>query len=434
MLFVRGVMAVKGLLTRFVLVLRHALLLAGRVVLLPVLVRGYRLALRLRRALLPAERQFMLAVTHRGLLHAAVIGIALTTAGGNLYAQGRNTVSNGEGSILYQFLSGEDEVIEESGPPRLLEERYAFDSLDVAPEGPVDYFSEADLAEQGSDTLTELGALMPETVAGSEVVHRTVTEEYVVAAGDTLSGIANRFGVSIATILWQNKLSVRSYLQPGQKLVILPTTGVSHTVKSGDTLKKVAAAYKADVAEIIAWNNIVDEGAIQAGQVLIVPGGSIAPPPAPPPPVKKLASPIDVFVKPPAAVDHGSTTLLWPVTSHIITQYYGNWRPRVGRHTGIDIGDKSGNPIYASDDGIVTHAGCGTSCRQGYGYYVDIDHGNGLATRYGHMSKIIATRGAQVRRGEVIGLIGSTGLSTGPHLHFEVRVNGSFVNPLPHIK
>jgi murein DD-endopeptidase MepM/ murein hydrolase activator NlpD len=256
-----------------------------------------------------------------------------------------------------------------------------------------------------------------------------------VQSGDTLSDIADKFGISIATILWQNKLTVHDFIQPGQTLSILPTSGITYSVKSGDTIAKIAAANGVDPNDIKSWNNITDEGAIAAGQSLVIPGGKITPPPAPKPKPKAVASPLKAFIKPPDAADNGATDMVWPTTSHYITQPYGIWsRVDRGIHTGVDFGGPAGQPLYAADDGIVTHAGCGKSCKTGYGNYVDIDHGNGIMTRYGHSSKVLVAVGEQVHRGQVIAILGTTGHSTGPHLHFEVRVNGKYTNPLPYIR
>jgi len=441
-LLVRGVMVIKGFLTRLFLMLGHALRAVGRALLMPILVRVYGVTQRLRKKFQPAERRILLVLTHRGILHAAVIGIALTTAGGNIYAQGRSTVATGESSVVFQFLTGGDQTTEETGLPSLTEQHYLSDSVAADPTSTDSTDSLGDQnVDEGSEALTELGALMPGQTGSTNAVHRSQTEEYVVQSGDTLSGIADKFGVSIATILWENKLTPRDFIQPGQKLIILPSTGITYVVKGGDTLARIAGNYNVTTDDIISWNPVAATS-IAKGDTLFIPNGRIAPPPAPSPRVKPLASPGDIFtapvtrpIPPDAAPSAGNPDdLLWPTSSHRISQYYGHWRRSTGRHTGIDIANNTGEPIYAADDGIVTHAGCGTSCRRGYGYYVDIDHGDGVATRYGHMSRVIANVGEQVHRGQVVGLIGNTGNSTGPHLHFEVRINGRHVNPLPYVQ
>jgi len=433
---VRGALGAKRILKGLFLMLGVAIFWVGRHFILPILIRFYSLLVRIRRGLRPAERRFVLIATHRGILHGAVIAVALTTAGGNLYAQTQSTVSSGEQSVLYKYITGDDSAVVESGLPSANDKEDVANS-DPANTGVADGDDSTDQTlDQGSDTMTELGALMPETIPGSgTIAHRSQIEQYVVGPGDTLSDIANKFGISIATILWENKLTVHDFIQPGQTLAILPTTGITYKVKSGDTIAKIAAANGVDPQDIMNWNNITDETALAAGGSLIIPGGKIAPPPAPKPKPKPIASPIQIFTKPPDVADNGATDMVWPTTSHIITQPYGIWsRVDHGIHTGVDLGAPKGTPIYAADDGIVTHSGCGKSCATGYGYYVDIDHGNGITTRYGHTSARFVTVGEQVHRGETIALVGSTGHSTGPHLHFEVRVNGKYTNPMPYIR
>jgi LysM repeat protein len=433
---VRGAMTVKRLLKGFFLMLGVAVFWIGRHFILPILIRLYRLMVRVRRALRPAERRFILIATHRGILHGAVIAVALTTVGGNLYAQTQATVSSGEQSVLYKYITGDDNTVVESGSPSENDGQYATGAVNANTDNTSVGDGTDQPLDQGSDTMTELGALMPQTIPGSGVIaHRTQIEQYVVQQGDTLSDIADKFGISIATILWENKLTVHDFIQPGQTLSILPTSGITYKVKSGDTIAKIAADNGVDPNDIKSWNNISDDTVIALGQSLIIPGGKIAPPPAPKPKPKAIASPLKVFTRPPDAVDSGDTDMVWPTTSHIITQPYGIWsRVDHGIHTGVDLGAPTGTPIFAADDGIVTHSGCGKSCATGYGYYVDIDHGNGITTRYGHTSARFVAVGEQVHRGETIALMGSTGHSTGPHLHFEVRVNGHYTNPLPYIR
>lgn len=247
---------------------------------------------------------------------------------------------------------------------------------------------------------------------------------YTVEAGDTISSIAHKFSVSINTILWQNDLSAVSTIRPGQSISILPTTGVAHTIKSGETILAIAKKYQTDAESIIVGNKLADAGDIRAGDMLIIPNG-IKPTavavraPAP----RNLTETIkDIFI-PPSAIDSG-TRFLWPLASSRITQYF------TYRHSGLDVGDKTGKPIYAAEAGKIERSGW----NRGYGYNIVINHGNGLKTLYGHASKLLANVGDTVSRGDTIALIGSTGRSTGPHLHFEVIVNGRKINPLNYLK
>jgi murein DD-endopeptidase MepM/ murein hydrolase activator NlpD len=434
-------MILKSFLHRAVLALRTVFFWLGRHIFLPVLIRAYRLIGRCRRALRPAERRFVLIATHRGILHGTIIAVALTTAGGNLYAQSQSSVSSGEQSVLYRFITGDEQNVEVSGLPTLAHEmQYVSDAVDAnsAPEpAGLDHIITEEDAYQGSEAMIELGALMPEAIPGASApVHRTQTEYYTVADGDTLSGIATKFGVSIATILWENNLTVRDFIKPGQKLTILPSSGVSYKIKKGDTIAKVAVVYGVDPTEIKSWNGISDDSSLQIGAQIFVPGGKVATPAAPPKP-KTVAVAPKAAAKPSVVQSPGASgaDMAWPAATHYISQPYGIWsRVSGGTHSGVDLAAATGTLIYAADDGIVTHAGCGASCKKSYGLYVDIDHGNGLMTRYGHASKLAVSVGDQVRRGQVIAYMGSTGRSTGPHLHFEVRKNGRYVNPMPYIR
>ena len=266
-----------------------------------------------------------------------------------------------------------------------------------------------------ADALTKTSS--PETESVPKP--RAETIQYVVTGGDTISSIAKQFRVSINTILWENKLSGLSVIRPGDELTVLPTSGVGHTVAKNETLSSIAKKYSAEIDELLAYNKLVSDKQLQIGQKLIVPGGSIAPP------TRSVRSVTSVFTSSPSV---GSPTsriggFIWPTVSKRITQYY-HWR-----HHGLDIGSKSGLPIYASMAGVVTKAGWGT----GYGYHVVLDHGGGKKTLYAHMSKIYAKRGQEVNQGLPIGAIGNTGWSTGPHLHFEITINGRKVNPLSYL-
>ena len=245
--------------------------------------------------------------------------------------------------------------------------------------------------------------------------------------GDTVSTIARKFNISINTIIWANDLTSYGFIKPGQQLTILPYSGIVYTVKTGDTLSKIANKYNINTDKILSCNNLGN--ALKIGQKIIIPG------------VQKLAEAVpvtprvtknytgisiikDIIKAPSAPVSGGRMT--WPTQGYRITQYY-SWK-----HTGVDIANKIGTPIYAADDGIVIIAQGGYN--GGYGNTIVIDHGNGKRTRYGHASKLFVKVGDEVEKGENIAAMGSTGRSTGPHLHFEVLINGSRTNPLNYIK
>ncbi len=265
-------------------------------------------------------------------------------------------------------------------------------------------------------------AFLPVELSPSEAVStRQATLEYVVQAGDTLGGIAQMFGVSINTILWENKLTSYGLIRAGQTLAILPVTGVSHVVKKGDTVERLAKTYGVLPGEVLNFNGLDPVAPLEVGQRLIVPGGVPYRAPvqvARPTPAAPLPS-----VRPPSAPKVSG--MLWPTTSHRITQYF-SWR-----HPALDIAAPKGTPIYASDDGTVILV---EKRLTGYGWQVMIDHGNGIKTRYAHASKIYVTKGQRVSKGDVIVLMGSTGRSTGPHLHYEIYVDARRVNPFTYVK
>jgi murein DD-endopeptidase MepM/ murein hydrolase activator NlpD len=248
---------------------------------------------------------------------------------------------------------------------------------------------------------------------------REEAEEYIVQEGDNVGSIAARFGISTNTILWENKLTSRTLIRPGQTLIILPTSGLSHIVKRGETLASIAKRYKVEQEEVLQFNELADASSIAVGTKLIVPEGT-------PPIVRVAAAPRSPSApsQPPPGVIASGAGMIPPATGYRITQYYSF------RHSGIDVGLKNGSAVVASDDGVVARAGWGT----GYGNYVLVDHGNGLVTRYAHNSKNYVSAGDRVSRGQTIAAVGSTGWSTGPHIHFEIIQNGRFVNPTKYVK
>jgi len=257
---------------------------------------------------------------------------------------------------------------------------------------------------------------------------RTEVIDYVVQLGDTVSSIANRFGVSVNTVLWANNLGNYSLIRPGDTLSILPFSGLLYSVKSGDNLSKIANTYKIESEDIATHNNVAVNDSLKIGQKLILPGATkilAAIPKAPVAPSYTGVSVIKDLVKAPAAQASGDD-MVWPTEGKKITQYF-SWA-----HNGLDIANKIGTAIYAAEAGTVEIAATGWN--GGYGNTILINHGNGKKTRYGHLSVLYVKVGNTVEKGENIGAMGSTGRSTGPHLHFEVVINGTRYNPLNYIK
>lgn len=229
---------------------------------------------------------------------------------------------------------------------------------------------------------------------------------YTVRDKDTLSQIAKMYGVSVNTIVWANDLKGKS-IKEGQVLVILPISGVLHTVKSGETLKSIAQKYKADVNEIVQFNGL-DSTKLAIGEVLTIPDAEITT--VTPAPVKS-STPTSTL-RGAGGPEYGDY-YQFPLAAGRITQ---------GLHgfNGVDIGAPKGTPIFAAAAGdvIISRAG---GWNGGYGTYVVITHPNGSQTLYAHMNQVIVSQGERVIKGQIIGYVGSTGKSTGPHLHFEVR-------------
>lgn len=288
---------------------------------------------------------------------------------------------------------------------------------------------------------------------------------YQVQPGDNPSIIADRFGLQPTTIVWANASAGENpdLLALGQQLTIPPVDGVLHTVKPGDTLSALATEYKVDVNTVVGFpgNNFADTSVpLVVGQQVMVPGGVVplAPPPPPPPPPPPARPAQAVQPAPPATTSRPATTApanTAPAATTNTTRpaattntntattttnngYVGavgccRW-PTRGRitqnpssyHMALDIAAPTGTPVYAADGGRVIWSGWDNT---GYGYSIKIDHGNGIVTLYAHMSYLNLSYGDRVNKGALVGKVGSTGRSSGPHLHFEVRRNGYRTNP-----
>ncbi|OGY72575.1 MAG: hypothetical protein A3H59_03900 [Candidatus Jacksonbacteria bacterium RIFCSPLOWO2_02_FULL_43_9] len=203
----------------------------------------------------------------------------------------------------------------------------------------------------------------------------------------------------------------------------MPVSGLSYTVRSGDTLLALANRYDVSVKDILDANGLTPADTLSIGQKLVLPGAEpyqtqqTRPTPQVP---SRLATITDIFRKAPA-IPLGDQ-FVWPAPSRKINQYFKGWR-----HTGIDIHGTLEQDIYAALEGEVISSGWNSG---GYGYRVVIDHGNGMKTLYAHESKLFVQAGQHIEKGQVLGKIGSTGRSTGPHLHFEIIIDGVRQNPL----
>jgi len=237
---------------------------------------------------------------------------------------------------------------------------------------------------------------------------------YTVEAGDTIQSIAKQFDLDPTTIMWANPAveDAPDLLRIGQKLVILPINGVYHQVEEGDTLASIAETYEVASNAIVncKHNDLERSGrGMETGTYLIVPGGEK---PYEPKKVTAYAGSVPEGAR-------GTGRFQWPVLGTITQGYwYG--------HRAIDIGAPTGSAVLATDGGFISFAGW---TDVGYGYLIVVDHANGFATYYAHLSNIYVAEGQAVERGQVIGAVGNTGNSTGPHLHFEIRRYNAQQNP-----
>lgn len=250
-------------------------------------------------------------------------------------------------------------------------------------------------------------------VLGSLVDDSKEIIEYLVQSGDTLLSLSEKFGVSLDTLLWANNLNKNSTLKIGQKLIILPVSGVLYQVKKDDTLSEIAKTFKGKVQDIISFNELSDEGDIYIGDILIIPNGLL------PSPVKKSK------ITPPPNFGGGSTEIplassyfIYPTISHRLSQGL-HW------YNAVDFDGDCGDPIYATAQGTVLRAKFGWN--MGAGNYLTILHPNGVVTMYGHLQSILVKPGDNVSQGQIIAYMGGkpgtpgAGKSTGCHLHFGVQ-------------
>jgi len=284
----------------------------------------------------------------------------------------------------------------------------------------------------GITRKTELKTIIPSRPR-SEVI------TYTVQTGDTLFSIADNFSLKPETLLWGNYDVLNDnphFLKPKQVLNVLPVNGTYYQWKEGDTLAGVAGFFEVEPQAIINYTgNFIDltqigqnGGELEPGTWVIVPGGKRA--------IKDWGPPAITRQNPASARYYGegacgniyegafgTGTFVWPTTDHGVSGYA--YDP--GVHPAIDIAGQEGNPIYATDSGVVVYAGWSD---YGYGYLIVIDHGNGWQSAYAHLSAVAVSCGQSVYQGGYIGALGNTGNSSGPHLHFELVINGVKVNPL----
>jgi murein DD-endopeptidase MepM/ murein hydrolase activator NlpD len=272
------------------------------------------------------------------------------------------------------------------------------------------------------DVSTVARLPVPHTIIPDRPRAQVIT--YTVQRGDTIFDVAAQFGLAPATIVWSNREAVRDVpwlIRAGTELLILPVDGVYHTVRSGETIASIASDYGIDPAGLYnEWNDLDRGKQPREGQQLVVPGGKgeeltwQLPPRYPGPGPDSTISAICGGTVVTGAGGHGWFT--YPTGGSQVSGWYFH-DPRNRMHAGLDYRCEQGDPIYAADNGVVTMAG-----RNGtYGMMLEVNHGEGFTTRYGHLSRIVVECGQTVYQGDLIGYCGDTGWSSGAHLHFEIR-------------
>lgn len=349
----------------------------------------------------------MLLSPKKRLLFLGVLTAFLSITAFPLYAHA------GIISDIFDFFSGSESAeaslvsspliqeLESTGPPESAFTQKNEPSAGGKPEAPGLVFSQESALLAPSNPLGRIEDIN----GGSDLIFL-----YAVREGDTLSSIAKSFGVSVNTILWANELKNSRSIKAGDKLVILPVSGVQHEVKKGETIASIAKKYKGDENDILAFNGLLSGEPLAVGSEIIIPDGEIQiqtiTPSRAPSYISRLPEIFGYFIRPVLGGRNPRSTKRNPQGLH------GN--------NGVDLSLSCGTPIVASAPGTVIIARS-SGWNGGYGRYVVIAHPNGTQTLYGHDSKILVSAGQSVNQGQQIATVGSTGNSTGCHVHFEVR-------------
>lgn len=306
-------------------------------------------------------------------------------------------------AALFDFLGRQASAGEVSGPAynsqtmRLLEPIRNPDPQAAIGGGDITIVDGVALAAKG-DSIPEGEGIKSENPGEISV--------YVVRDGDTLSQIATMFDVTMNTIRWANDIGQKEAIQPGDKLIILPISGVRHTVKKDETIASIAKKYKGDASEIAQFNGLHEGDSIAVGDELIIPNGEVVAPKASP----SSSSATKLTYSGPTYAGY----FMRPVSGGVRTQ-------GIHGYNGVDLASAYGASIFASAAGEVIISRSDNGWNGGYGNYVVIRHDNGTQSLYAHLSSAIVSVGDTVAQGETIGYMGATGKATGTHLHFEIR-------------
>lgn len=366
-----------------------------------------------------------------GYLFIFILGIFLT--GVNFFLKTTDIDPLNPKNVMARYIQKADDVLTEE------EEDLAFTSgTTYAPFSGIK--PSLQLEDQADVTPGDIAHLSDSLIkpilptSGERIPEPSKIHSYIVQEGDTISSIARKFGLKMQTVLWANQLTDRSLLRIGQSLVILPTDGILYKIQRGDTLGRIAQKYSIDMDAIIGTNKLAGiDTTLSLGQIILLPNAvrpEVIQETQPRTRQTLLGRIKDIFVPsqkpatPKNQTIRGRSGFIWPTSASRVTQYF-SWR-----HPGVDIAGPISNDIYAAAGGTVIFSGW----QRGYGNTILVDHGEGHKTRYAHASKLFVSTGEAVARGDVIAKVGSTGRSTGPHLHFEVWSGKSRVNPFSLIR
>jgi len=380
-------------------------------IILPIYKIIVSIIIGLTKSLGPINNKYLVPFINRYVVHMVVVVMTVTVVFLNYQVKNSRAQTFGEKSILYALANSGDLADSDSFGEGF--DTYIQDTPDT------DNFA------NNEPLITQTGGLYGTDITSPEAFTsaRSTITKYTVQSGDTLGVIAKKFGLNNTTLIWANNLSPKGYLQPNQILLIPPIDGVIYTVKKGDTLGGIIKKLGGDLTKAVSYNKLAGTYDISIGQTLIIPGGK--PISAPPAIQKTNIAKVSDLIKPNVGSPNLSGSgLIWPTVTRRLSQYFG-WK-----HTGIDVDGEFGDPIWASADGVVSRV---KYLKYDYGYHVIIDHPDGKQTLYAHLQKIFVTQGQTVTKGQSLGEMGSTGRSTGSHLHYEVRIGGRRLNPLNYV-
>lgn len=379
-------------------------------IILPVYKIFVTIIIAITKSLGPINNKYLVPFINRYVVHMVIVAMTVTVVFLNYQVKNTRAQTFGEKSILYALAKNDD-----FSDVATYDDRTDTTTLGTP--------TDTDNYPTNEPLITQTGGLYGTDITSPEAFTsaRSTITKYTVQSGDVLGSIAKKFGLSTTTLIWANNLNPKGYLQPKQVLLIPPVDGVIYTVKRGDTLSGIVKKLDGNLSKAVSFNKLAGAFDISVGQTLIIPEGRpVTSAPAIQQP--KIANIKDIITKPNVGSPNVTASgLIWPTVTRRISQYYG-WK-----HTGVDIDGDFGDPIWASADGVVSRV---KYLNYDYGFHVIIDHPDGKQTLYAHFQKIFVTPGQSVTKGQSLGEMGSTGRSTGSHLHYEVRIGGKRVNPL----